>query len=374
LAGKKLGLIVNPIAGIGGRVGLKGSDGLEIQQQALALGSVPHAQERAAAALEVLHPLAEELELVTAPGEMGETVAQICGFSPHLLPVPQRAGGVTTADDTHRAAQAMQEAEVDLILFAGGDGTACDIYHAIGNHFPVLGIPAGVKIYSAVFGITPKDSGELAMAFLQGKWVRLHEAEVLDMDEDAYRDGQISTNLCGYLTIPYRRRRVQNQKVPTPAIEVVQAQAIAAGVVERMTPGRAYILGPGTTTRSIAERLDLPKTLVGVDIITREELLAQDVGEQQILEMLAHRPLGLIVTPTGGQGFLLGRGNQQISPQVIRLVGRENILVICLSSKIAALRGRPLLIDTGDPEVDDLLTGYIEVVTGYHEKIIYKIA
>jgi predicted polyphosphate/ATP-dependent NAD kinase len=374
LAGKKLGLIVNPIAGIGGRVGLKGSDGLEIQQQALALGAVSLAQERTAAALEVLYPQAAGLEILTPPGEMGEAVAQKCGFFPHPLPIPQKDGGVTTADDTHRAAQAMQEAEVDLILFTGGDGTACDIYHALGNNFPVLGIPAGVKIYSAVFGITPKDSGELAMAFLQGKRVRLHEAEVLDMDEDAYRDGQISTHLCGYLTIPYRRRHVQNQKMPTPASEAAQAQAIAADIVERMTPGQAYILGPGTTTWAIAEHLDLPKTLVGVDIITREELLVQDVGEQQILEMLAHRPLGVIVTPTGGQGFLFGRGNQQISPQVIRLVGRENILVVCVASKIAALRGRPLLVDTGDTEADNLLTGYIEVVTGYHEKIIYKIA
>ena len=374
MAGKKLGLIVNPIAGIGGRVGLKGSDGLEIQQQALALGAVSLAQERSVAALKVLHPLAEELELVTPPGEMGETVAQKCGFSPHPLPVHQRDGGVTTADDTHRAARAMQAAEVDLILFAGGDGTACDIYHAIGNNFPVLGIPAGVKIHSAVFAVTPRDAGELALAFLQGKRAPLHEAEVLDLDEAAYRDGRLVTQLYGYLTIPYRRGRVQNQKVPTPASEAVQAQAIAADVVERMTPGQAYILGPGTTTRAIAEHLDLPKTLVGVDIITRDEILASDVGEQQILDMLTHRPLGLIVTPTGGQGFLFGRGNQQISPQVIRLLGRENILTVCLASKIAALRGRPLLVDTGDPEVDNLLTGYIEVLTGYHEKIIYKIA
>jgi len=374
MAGQRLGLIINPIAGIGGRVGLKGSDGAEIQQQALALGAVPLAQERAAAALGVLHPFKREIELVTAPGEMGEIIAQKCGFSPHPISIPQRDSGITTADDTQLAAQAMQEAEVDLILFAGGDGTACDIYEAVGNNFPVLGIPAGVKIHSAVFGVTPRNAGELTLSFLQGKGIRLREAEVVDLDEAAFRDGKLVTQLYGYLTIPYRRGRVQNQKVPTPASEAVQAQAIAAGVVERMTPDQAYILGPGTTTRAIAEHLNLPKTLVGVDIITRDKLLASDVGEQQILEMLAHRPLELILTPTGGQGFLFGRGNQQISPQVIRLVGRENILVVCLASKIAALRGRPLLIDTGDPEVDNLLTGYIEVVSGYHEKIIYKIA
>ena len=267
----------------------------------------------------------------------------------------------------------MRDAGVDLILFAGGDGTARDMYEAIGNDFPVLGIPAGVKIHSAVYGITPHSAGELAVEFLRGGRVRLREAEVLDLDEASYREGRIITSLYGYLKIPYRREHVQNQKVPTPASESVQAQAIAAEVIERMAPGMAYLLGPGTTTRAVAERLGLPKTLVGVDIITYDEMLAADVGEQQILEILEQRPLGLIVTPTGGQGFLLGRGNQQISPEVIRRAGRENIMIVCLASKIAALQGRPLLVDTGDLEVDHLLAGYTEVVTGYHEKIIYRV-
>jgi predicted polyphosphate/ATP-dependent NAD kinase len=377
LAGKKVGLIVNPVAGIGGRVGLKGSDGLEIQQQALALGAAPLAQERTTAALKVLLPMKMEFELVTAPGEMGETIARDCGFTPQPLTsanLPAETPAGTTSEDTHQAAQAMRAAGVDLILFAGGDGTARDIYGAVGNNYPVLGIPAGVKIHSAVFAVTPRDAGELALAFLGGRRAHLREAEVIDMDEAAYRDGRLVTQLYGYLTIPYRRGRVQNQKVPTPASEDVQAQAIAADVVERMASGHAYILGPGTTTRAIAEHLGLPKTLMGVDIITRDEILASDVGEQQILAMLTHRPLGLVVTPTGGQGFLFGRGNQQISPQVIRLVGRENILIVCLPSKVAALQGRPFFVDTGDMEIDNLLTGYQKVVTGYHEKIVYKIA
>jgi predicted polyphosphate/ATP-dependent NAD kinase len=267
----------------------------------------------------------------------------------------------------------MRNAEVDLILFGGGDGTARDIYAASGNNFPVLGIPAGVKIHSAVFAINPRGAGELALAFLKAGRVRLREVEVIDLDETAYRNGQIRTQLYGYMTIPYQRGRIQNQKVPTPTSETVQAQAIAADVIERMAPEKAYLLGPGTTTRAIAERLGLPKTLVGVDIITRDEILAQDVGERQILEHLTQRSLGMIVTPTGGQGFIFGRGNQQISPRVIRQVGRENIQVVCLSSKIAALRGRPLRVDTDDLEIDSLLSGYIDVITGYREKIVYKI-
>jgi predicted polyphosphate/ATP-dependent NAD kinase len=373
---KRLGLIVNPIAGIGGRVGLKGSDGLDVQQQARALGARPQAQERTAAALESLQQFKADIELLTAPGMMGETVAYHCGFALRVISTPGLSAetrGFTTVDDTRHAAQVMRDAGVDLILFTGGDGTARDMYEAIGNDFPVLGIPAGVKIHSAVYGITPYSAGKLASEFLRGGRIRLREAEVLDLDEAFYREGIIITKLYGYLKIPYRREHVQNQKVPTLASESVQAQAIAAEVLERMAPGMAYLLGPGTTTRAVAERLGLTKTLVGVDIITQDEMLAADVSEQQILEILQHRPLGLIITPTGGQGFLLGRGNQQISPEVIRRVGRENILIVCLASKIAALQGRPLLVDTDDLELDHLLAGYTEVVTGYHEKIIYRV-
>jgi len=373
---KRLGLIVNPIAGLGGRVGLKGSDGLEVQQYARALGAVPLSQERAATAMEALHPMPAEFELLTAPGEMGETIARRCGFTPRVTSMPGLLAEiplVTTAEDTRRAARVMLEADVDLILFAGGDGTARDMYEAVGDDFPALGIPAGVKIYSAVYAVTPRSAGELAAEFLRGVRIRLQEAEVLDLDEEAYRQGHIITRLYGYLKIPYRREVVQNQKVPTPASEAAQAQAIAADLIERMKPGLAYLLGPGTTTRAVAERLGLPKTLVGVDILTRDELLAADVSERQILDVMEQRHLGLIVTPTGGQGFLLGRGNQQISPEVIRRVSREDMLVICLASKIAALQGRPLLVDSGDTEVDRLLAGYFPVISGYHETIIYKV-
>jgi len=374
---KRLGLIINPIAGIGGRVGLKGSDGLEIQQRALELGAEPLAQERAASALEALRPIIPDIELLAAPDKMGEMVARRCGFKPGIIPIRSLSPempGVTSAEDTRQAACFMKDAGADLILFAGGDGTARDIFAALGNGFPVLGIPAGVKIHSAVFGVTPRSAGELAAEFLLGRRTRLREAEVLDLDEDAYRLGRINTRLYGTLTVPYRRGHVQNQKVPTPAGESAQAQAIAAEVVERMRPDQAYLLGPGTTTRAIAEHLGLPKTLVGVDILTRNEVLALDVGERRILEMLESRPLRMIVTPVGGQGFLFGRGNQQFSPQVIRRIGRDKILIICLAGKIAALRGRPLLVDTGDPKVDQMLAAYFEVVTGYHEAIIYKVA
>ena len=374
---KRLGLIVNPIAGIGGRVGLKGSDGPEVQQRAFALGAQPRSGERATAALEPLRPLALDIELLAAAGGMGETAARNAGFHPRVVPLPGPGAGAparTTPDDTRRAARAMRAAGADLILFAGGDGTARDMLDAVGDGVPVLGIPSGVKMHSAVYAVNPRSAGELAADYLRDGRARLRPAEVIDLDEDRYRRGEIVTILHGYLKVPYRRGAVQNQKVPTPAGEEAQAQAIAVEVVERMEPGRAYLLGPGTTTRAVAEHLGLPKTLVGVDLLTRDELLAADVAERQILEMQEQRPLGLILTPIGGQGFLLGRGNQQISPEVIRRVGKANLLVLCLPSKLAALQGAPLLVDTGDPGVDALLAGYVEVITGYREKAIYRVA
>jgi len=367
---KRLGLIVNPAAGLGGRVGLKGSDGPEVQRAALALGAEPQAGLRAAQALTALLAMRSEFELVTPPGEMGELVARQAGYS--SVVVGNIPDGATSAQDTIRFAQAALKLPVDLLLFAGGDGTARDIYQAVGESLPALGIPAGVKIHSGVFAILPRAAGELAGSYLQGK-ASLQEAEVVDLDEEAYRQGQIAARLYGSLRIPYRRGLVQNQKAPTPASEAVQAEAIAAEVIEKMQPDVLYILGPGSTTRAIATRLGLPKTLVGVDVTLDQKLVAADVNENQLLDLLSERPGKIVATPIGGQGFLFGRGNQQISRRVIQRVGRENIMIVCLQNKLNGLRGQPLLVDTGDEETDRLLSGYMAVITGYHERAIYRI-
>jgi predicted polyphosphate/ATP-dependent NAD kinase len=369
---KRLGLVINPVAGIGGRVGLKGSDGAEIQRQAYRLGAEPEAGKRAALALQALQPWRDSFDLLTPPQEMGETAARQCGFKPLVVgAVHSRA---TTASDTIDAARAMQARGVDLLLFAGGDGTARDIYQAVGTGQAALGIPAGVKIHSGVFAVNPQRAGDVCAQFLQGREYHLREREVVDLDEEAYRAGKIATQLFGVLLVPYRPRMVQSMKAPSAPAELVQLGAIAAQVMEEMSPGMAYILGPGTTTRAIAAGLGFPKTLVGVDVLTREKVLALDASERQLLEILGTRPASIVVTPTGGQGFLFGRGNQPISPRVIRQVGRGNILVASLPDKLNALRGRPLLVDTGDADIDQMLSGYIRVVTGYHERVIYRVS
>lgn len=367
-----LGLIINPIAGIGGRVGLKGSDSAEIQEEALRRGAQPQAHLRAMETLKALLPLRGKLELVTAPGAMGEDLAREQGFTGRVI--MELNAGMTSAADTIRCAVEMVKLPVDLLLFAGGDGTARDIYAAVGEKNPVLGIPAGVKIHSAVFATHPRTAGEIAAAYLGGEKIRLRACEVVDLDEEAYRQGKVSTRLYGYLNVPYRPHKMQNRKAASPAAESVQLKAIAADVIDAMQPGWLYILGPGTTTRAITERLGFPKTLVGVDVYTPEGAVQLDASEANLLRLLENQPAKIIVTPVGGQGFIFGRGNQQISPIVLQKVGRENILVVSLSEKLILLHGEPLLVDTGDPAIDEMLAGYMSVVVGYRERVVYRVS
>jgi predicted polyphosphate/ATP-dependent NAD kinase len=283
----------------------------------------------------------------------------------------------------------MLRSNVALLLFAGGDGTARDITTAVGDALPVLGIPAGVKIHSAVYATNPINAGELARLVLEGRVTRLREAEVMDIDEQAIRQGVVSAKLYGYLKVPFQRELVQSLKMPSSPGEEASLHAIAHDVVGQMVPGRLYIIGPGTTTRAITSRLGLNKTLIGVDVAYKEEeagvgpqpegrLVAADVNESQLLTLLEGRGRKgcamIIVTPIGGQGYIFGRGNQQISPRVIEIVGKEGIVVVSTAAKINSLGGRPLLTDTGDRAVDRMLSGYVKVVTGYNERVVYRVS
>jgi predicted polyphosphate/ATP-dependent NAD kinase len=368
---KKVGLIVNPVAGLGGRVGLKGSDGPEIQQKARALGAEPEAPRRARQALEKLQPLQAEIELITYPGEMGAEPARASGFEPTVIGAIEP--GETTPTDTRQAAQEMRDQRIDLLLFAGGDGTARDIYEAIGTDIPALGIPAGVKIHSAVYAANPNSAGELAARYLQDQITEVRESEVIDLDEEAFRQGSVATRLYGYLRVPFESSFVQTLKSPSPAGGSEALEGIAEHVIDRMEKDWLYIIGPGTTTRVITDQLGLEKTLLGVDVIKNRTLVATDANEAELLELIQDQPAKIIVTLIGGQGYIFGRGNQQISPAVIKKVGKENIIVISAPEKLYTLDGRPLRIDTGDPDVDEMLSGYVQVVVGYHHTKVQKV-
>jgi len=369
---KRIGLIVNPIAGLGGRVGLKGSDGEELQRKAIQLGAVPMALERAGEALKALLAAHVDFELTTSPGSMGEKSALQAGIAAEVI--GSIASVPTSAEDTIRAAGEMVQRGVDLILFAGGDGTARDLCKAIGLEIPALGIPAGVKIQSAVFATTPRHAGEVTAAHLRGE-TELRPAEVMDLDEQAFRAGRVSANLYGYLKIPYLQRYIQGVKAATPMSESGVHTAIAKELSGRLKPGWLYIFGPGTTTQAVAVALGIEKTLLGVDAVMDGKVVAADCSEADLLNYLSGGCRSeIIVTPIGGQGCLFGRGNQPISPEVIRKVGRAHIRVVSSPEKIQALQGSPFWVDTGDPLVDDMLNGYIEVITGYREYILYRVA
>ena len=368
---KKSGLIINPIAGMGGPVGLKGTDGADILAKAKSLGAKPQANQRTIEALNELVTLKDEVEFITCPDRMGQNALIHCGFEPEVIGSVS-AGGTSSAD-TICAAKKMLDMGTDIILFAGGDGTARDIYSAVGDLQVVLGIPAGVKIHSAVYAGNPTMAGKLASLFLQEKTKRTVDREVMDIDEENYRKGILSAELYGYLKIPFEKKYVQNLKTASPATESYHQQAIAADIAENMSDDFYYIVGPGTTTRAIMQKLELENSLLGIDIVHKKKLIAQDLNESQLLDEINGKKCKLIITPIGGQGYILGRGNQQLSPDVLKAIGKDNIIIVATEEKINSLQNRPLLVDTGDKETDLILSDYFRIVTGYHESRVYKV-
>ncbi|MEW5980502.1 MAG: ATP-NAD kinase family protein [Acidobacteriota bacterium] len=369
---KKLGVIINPVAGIGGRVGLKGSDGIEVVRKAWELGGRPESPRRAVEALKVVSSIKDRIEVVAYAGEMGEDECREAGFLPSVVGSIRR--GETTGRDTETAARLMVSQGVDLLFFAGGDGTARNIYNAVLDQVVALGIPTGVKIHSGVYAVTPRSAGEAVVLFLEGRLRNLREAEVMDIDEAAFREGVLAARLYGYLRVPDEDRYVQSVKAGGAQTEKETLRGIAAEVIDSMDdPDCYFIVGPGTTARAIMDALGLPKTLLGVDVVRNKELVANDVREDQLLALINGQHARIVVTPIGGQGHVFGRGNQQLSSRVIRAVGKENIIVIATKEKLVSLAGRPLLVDTGDEGLNLALTGYLRVTTGYRDYVIHKV-
>ena len=367
-----VGVIINPLAGLGGRVGLKGSDGQGTVEKALSLGARPEAAARTALALSHLLPLKNSLDIWTYTGDMGETVLRELGFAPKIAGSPQAEP--SSAQDTREAAEALERAGVQLILFAGGDGTARDIYEAIGARVPVIGIPAGVKMHSAVYAVSPGSAGLAAREFLEGGRAVLKEAEVMDIDEELFRAGQVSARLYGYMMIPQSGGRMQRKKTGG-GTDAGDLAGLAACVAGAMKDDVLYIVGPGSTTRAIMAELGLPCSLLGVDAVRGGRLVARDATESELWQLVKDpcQKVVILITIIGGQGSLLGRGNQQISPRIIRRVQRENIMVVATAAKLLALGNAPLTVDTGDGELDEALGGYIKVIISCAQSTYYAV-
>lgn len=376
---KRIGFIVNPVAGIGGRVGLKGSDGAETQKRALELGGVFESGEKALIAMRVLRAGEELAEIYTCPGDMGESVCRAAGLNCKVIDgietCDKGAGTATSPEDTARAAKMFCGLGVDLILFAGGDGTARDILDAVGESAAVLGIPAGCKIHSGVFALNPRRAGELALRYMQGKVRRTKEAEVMDIDEEQFRRGRVQSRLYGYLKIPDDVRLMQNLKSGSRAGGQDGAESLSAYMADIWEDDVLYIIGGGSTTAHIMNRMHLPGTLLGVDLVYGGRVIGADCTEREILKAVSeYGKAKILVTVIGGQGYIFGRGNQQISAEVIRRVGRENIIVAAAEEKMLALFGKTLYADTGDEEVNRYLAGYMRVITGYGQYAVMKVS
>ena len=367
---KSIGLIINPIAGLGGMTGLKGTDGQEIIDKAISLGAKPLSGIKTRDALKEIVSLKSRFTLITCPGNMGEDIAFELGFDFDLVEIGDSK--ITTSNNTRIAVKNMISAKVDLILFAGGDGTARDIFSSLQNSLPALGIPTGVKIQSSVFAISPSHAGKLCASFLMNEGVKYREGEVIDLDEENYRKGLISTNLYGYLKTPYKKDLVQNIKSGTPKNEQYLQQAIANDMAERMDDEILYLVGPGSTTKALTDQLKVDGSLLGVDIVKNKKLIASDVNYKEIIKLIRGEKIALIITPIGGQGFLLGRGNQQLTPEILNTIEKKNIFILATMQKLISLKGRPLLVDTGNVDLNRKLAGYYKIITGYHHSTVYK--
>jgi predicted polyphosphate/ATP-dependent NAD kinase len=365
---RRVGVVVNPIAGMGGRVGLKGTDNKV--EEARRRGAEPRATDRATEALEHLRRQAADVELVVWGGRMGEAPALAAGFEEAALAV---LGGPadpdeTSAADTRAATRAFVEWSgpdgdgLDLILFVGGDGTAVDVAETLDEldaEIPMLGVPAGVKVYSSVFAVTPRAAGRLAATF-----DRVETREVNDIDEDAYRGGDVRTDLKALARVPVGEEVQSSKQIGGGSVEAL-AQAVAAEI--RDDEGTTYVLGPGSTVDAVKTELGFDGSPLGVDVWRDGEVLARDAGESDILANLDERNV-VVVSPIGGQGFVFGRGNPQISPAVIR---QCDVQVVASSRKLEETG--VLRVDTGDTGLDDELRGWQRVRVGKFERRLMEV-
>ena len=380
----RLGLVINPYAGIGGALALKGSDGAEIREKALAQGAEKKAQQKTRLALELLSTAKDKCIIYTASGEMGEDVARELGFDTVISYLATHEQ--TEAEDTQACVERLINQKVDLILFAGGDGTARNICQQVDESakasgvdnlpIPVLGITAGCKIHSGVFAVTPKAAGRVVLMLAKGELVNVGAADVMDIDESLFRQGVVKAKQYGQMRVPSELQYIQAVKQGGKETEEGVLQEIADYLIDEMDD-EVYVMGSGSTVDFVMQELGLHNTLLGVDLVFEQGLLATDVTAEQLIGHLKEKegtPVKLVITLIGGQGHIFGRGNQQLTPDVIRYIGIQNVIIIASKSKLQRLDGRPLIVDTGDSVLDKSLTGFLPVITGYRNEVLYPVA
>lgn len=375
---KRIGFLINPVAGIGGQAGMKGSDDRAGREDALRRGYQKTAVRRAGQCLESFAKAIKQagqnadFTFLVPEGEMGGGLLKESGL-PFQTVGETRSREVTTREDTIRFAETMKEEGADLLVFCGGDGTARDISQAVGSDFPVLGVPAGVKMYSACFAVNPWQAGELLAGFVRGRQMSFAHREVMDMDESQLSLREVSPSLYGFLKVLDDGVHLQRAKEMSLG-DGEEAESLAEDILSEMREDTLYIIGPGGTTYRIKEKLHSKGTVRGVDLVKGGQILYRDADEQTIWRLLGQAEKAeIIVTCIGGNGFLFGRGNQQISPRIIRAVGKEHIRIAVSRQKLAHLGGKPILVDTGDRETDEYLKGYYKIRFNGRESALYRV-
>lgn len=379
---RRVGIIINPVAGMGGKVGLKGTDGEDAYLRAVSLGAQPEAGLKARKAVEQVVKSRTIFDIVACNGVMGEDALNRAGIGmAEIIEVCE--GERSHPDNTLDAVRQMLERSIDIIMFAGGDGTARLISKGIEDWYgkdaveaapPCIGIPAGVKIQSSVFAHTPREAGDILLEFIEAKSLDYLLGEVVDLDEDLYRQGIVAPKFHGVLRVPSVAHKLQSKKSRSGNEERAEQMMIAHEVVSTMEPDTLYLFGPGSTTRCICDKMKVGSTLIGVDAVLNGQILGYDLTEQDILELIGRYNTKAVITPIGGQGFIFGRGSHQFSDRVIRRIGFGNFIVAATKNKINSLPGRQLYVDTGSDELDKSIRGYVRVITGIKEALVVRVS
>jgi predicted polyphosphate/ATP-dependent NAD kinase len=372
----KIGFVINPIAGMGGRVGLKGTDG--VLKKAIELGGKPVAKKRAQEMLtEYLTKFSknDDIKWFTCKGKMGSNVLEKVGIKKfNIVYVPRKKE--TSAEDTKKACEKFIESNVDLILFCGGDGTARDILEIVGNKIPILGIPSGVKMHSGAFGINTSATAKMLYEFLQ-KNLTIGDIEIMDLDEDLYRKGEWNIRLFGIAKGIIEPTYIQVGKSFFESVSDDEVKdELTEHIIDEIEKNTdfLFLFGSGGTIDYIANKMNFKNTLLGIDAFYKKNIVGEDLNEKGILDLLKkYNKVKIILSPIGAQGFILGRGNLQLSPEVIKKIGLDNIIVISTPSKLA---NTPVIrVDTGDKNLDKEFAEleFFMVVTGYHFSRVVRV-
>lgn len=368
---RKVGLLINPFAGIGGALALKGSDGEQIRERAMEAGATQQAMNKADRALELCTSLINQIAIYTGSHNLGENVSTARGFETHV--VYSSISDTTEESDSVALIKALMAHQVDIILFAGGDGTARLLYDHIDSSTPVIGVPAGCKIHSGVYAITPEAAGTVLKKHINGELLSLMSSEVRDIDETLFRQGKVSAKHYGDMLVPNDLNYIQAVKMGGKESPELLIEEFADYLDELMhTHSDDYfVIASGSTINNMMQSLDLPNTLLGIDVVKNHEVIAQDVTAEHLLKITNGKPVKLVITVIGGQGHLFGRGNQQLSPAFIRRLEKDDMFIFATKEKILGLKQQGLISDSSDPLLDESMAGAISIITGYKDHTLY---